>query len=109
MMLRGVLVGWVEAADAIIAAMDKAIGAKRVTYDFARLMPGATEVKCSEFADALISANVTAGRCNAVLKAAKWRVAGALLSPVALIAPASHASGRGITARAGINPRKQRS
>jgi isocitrate dehydrogenase len=54
MMLR--YMGWTEAADAIIAAMDKAIGAKRVTYDFARLMPGATEVKCSQFADALIAA-----------------------------------------------------
>jgi isocitrate dehydrogenase len=54
MMLR--YMGWAEAADAIIAAMDKAIGAKRVTYDFARLMPGATEVKCSEFGDALIAA-----------------------------------------------------
>ena len=54
MMLR--YMGWTEAADAIISAMDKAIGAKRVTYDFARLMPGATEVKCSEFADALIQA-----------------------------------------------------
>ena len=56
MMLRCVFVGWTEAADAIIAAMNKAIGAKRVTYDFARLMPGATEVKCSEFGDALINA-----------------------------------------------------
>jgi isocitrate dehydrogenase len=36
--------------------MDAAIGAKTVTYDFARLMDGATEVKCSEFADALIKA-----------------------------------------------------
>ena len=53
MMLR--YMGWTEAADAIIAAMDKAIGAKRVTYDFARLMPGATEIKCSEFGDALIA------------------------------------------------------
>ncbi len=52
MMLR--YMGWVEAADAIIAAMDKTIGQKIVTYDFARLMQGATEVKCSEFADALI-------------------------------------------------------
>ena len=52
MMLR--YMGWNEAADAIIAAMDKAIGNKQVTYDFARLMDGATEVKCSEFADALI-------------------------------------------------------
>jgi isocitrate dehydrogenase len=54
MMLR--YLGWTEAADAIIAAMDTAIGQKRVTYDFARLMDGATEVKCSEFGDALIAA-----------------------------------------------------
>ncbi len=54
MMLR--YMGWNEAADALISAMDKAIGAKKVTYDFARLMEGATEVKCSEFADALIAA-----------------------------------------------------
>ena len=52
MMLR--YMGWTEAADAIIAAMDKAIASKHVTYDFARLMEGATEVKCSEFADKLI-------------------------------------------------------
>ena len=53
MMLR--YLGWTEAADAIITAMDKTIGQKIVTYDFARLMPGATKVKCSEFADALIA------------------------------------------------------
>jgi isocitrate dehydrogenase len=52
MMLR--YLGWTEAADAIIAAMDRTIGQKTVTYDFARLMEGATEVKCSEFGDALI-------------------------------------------------------
>ena len=52
MMLR--YMGWNEAADAIIAATDKAIAGKRVTYDFARLMEGATKVKCSEFADELI-------------------------------------------------------
>jgi isocitrate dehydrogenase len=52
MMLR--YMGWFEAADAIISSMDRAIGAKVVTYDFARLMPGAREVKCSEFADELI-------------------------------------------------------
>jgi isocitrate dehydrogenase len=52
MMLR--YMGWTEAADAIIAAMDKTIGQKIVTYDFARQMEGATEVKCSEFGDALI-------------------------------------------------------
>ena len=54
MMLR--YMGWNEAADALISAMDKAIGDKKVTYDFARQMEGATEVKCSEFADALIAA-----------------------------------------------------
>jgi isocitrate dehydrogenase len=52
MMLR--YMGWHEAADAIIRAMDAAIASKRVTYDFARLMEGATEVKCSEFGDELI-------------------------------------------------------
>jgi len=46
--------GWTEAADAIISAMDKTIGQKVVTYDFARLMEGATKVKCSEFGDAII-------------------------------------------------------
>jgi isocitrate dehydrogenase len=52
MMLR--YMGWTEAADAIIGAMDRTIAQKIVTYDFARLMEGATEVKCSEFGDALI-------------------------------------------------------
>ena len=46
--------GWLEAADAIIAAMDRTIGEKIVTYDFARLMEGAKEVSTSAFADALI-------------------------------------------------------
>jgi isocitrate dehydrogenase len=46
--------GWLEAADALITAMDKTIAQKIVTYDFARLMEGAKEVKCSEFADQLI-------------------------------------------------------
>ncbi|HXW74806.1 MAG TPA: NADP-dependent isocitrate dehydrogenase [Steroidobacteraceae bacterium] len=46
--------GWFEAADAIIGAMDKTIGEKIVTYDFARLMEGAHEVSTSAFADALI-------------------------------------------------------
>jgi isocitrate dehydrogenase len=46
--------GWVEAADAIIAAMDRTIGQKTVTYDFARLMEGATEVSTTAFGDALI-------------------------------------------------------
>lgn len=56
--LSGVLMlehlGWNEAAQLIIKAMEKTISSKVVTYDFARLMEGATEVKCSEFADALI-------------------------------------------------------
>jgi isocitrate dehydrogenase len=46
--------GWNEAADLIIASLESAIGDKIVTYDFARLMEGATEVKTSEFADAMI-------------------------------------------------------
>src|SRR5271163_2245300 len=53
MMLR--YMGWTEAADLIIKGMDGAIAAKTVTYDFARLMEGAKEVKCSEFADAVIA------------------------------------------------------
>jgi isocitrate dehydrogenase len=54
MMLR--YLGWTEAADAIIAAMDKTIAARTVTYDFARMMDGAKLLKCSEFGDALIAA-----------------------------------------------------
>jgi len=53
MMLR--YMGWTEAADAIISSMDATIESKTVTYDFARLMEGAKQVKCSEFGDALIS------------------------------------------------------
>ena len=52
MMLRHL--GWNEAADLVIKGMDGAIGAKTVTYDFARLMEGAKEVKCSEFGKAMI-------------------------------------------------------
>lgn len=52
LMLRHI--GWDEAADLIIASMEKTIASKVVTYDFARLMEGAKEVKCSEFADELI-------------------------------------------------------
>jgi len=52
MMLR--YMGWTEAADTIITAMDRTIAQKTVTYDFARLMEGAKQVKCSEFGDALI-------------------------------------------------------
>ena len=47
--------GWGEAADLIVKGMDGAIAAKRVTYDFARLMEGATELKTSAFADAIIN------------------------------------------------------
>jgi isocitrate dehydrogenase len=46
--------GWQEAADLIIKGLDKSIGAKTVTYDFARLMEGAKEIKCSEFASEMI-------------------------------------------------------
>ncbi|MBX0327879.1 NADP-dependent isocitrate dehydrogenase [Oscillochloris sp. ZM17-4] len=53
MMLR--YMGWVEAADLIVAALGKTITDKVVTYDFARQMEGATEVKTSEFADAMIA------------------------------------------------------
>ena len=52
MMLRHM--GWLEAADLIIKSMEAAIGDKVVTYDFARLMDGATEVSCSAFGDAMI-------------------------------------------------------
>jgi isocitrate dehydrogenase len=46
--------GWGEAADLIVKGMEGAIAARTVTYDFARLMEGAKEVKCSEFGDAVI-------------------------------------------------------
>jgi isocitrate dehydrogenase len=52
MMLRHM--GWLEAADLICHAMEKAILAKHVTYDFARLMPGATQVSCSGFGEVMI-------------------------------------------------------
>ena len=53
MMLRHL--GWVEAADLILDAMQKAIASKRVTYDFARLMEDATQVSCSGFGDVMIA------------------------------------------------------
>ena len=53
MMLRHM--GWPEAADLVVKGMDGAISSKRVTYDFARLMEGATEVKTSQFADEIIA------------------------------------------------------
>jgi isocitrate dehydrogenase len=52
MMLR--YLKWDEAADLIIKGMEGAINAKTVTYDFARMMPGAREVKCSEFGEAVV-------------------------------------------------------
>ncbi|MFN3561998.1 MAG: isocitrate/isopropylmalate family dehydrogenase, partial [Chloroherpetonaceae bacterium] len=52
MMLR--YLGWTEAADLIIKGLNGAIGQKTVTYDFARLMEGAKEVKCSEFAKEVV-------------------------------------------------------
>ena len=53
MMLRHM--GWTEAADLIISSMKKSIASKKVTYDFARLMDGATQVSCSGFGDVMIS------------------------------------------------------
>lgn len=53
MMLRHL--GWLEAADSIIKGMEGAISAKYVTYDFARLMPGATQVSCSAFGERIIA------------------------------------------------------
>ncbi|HEX3627531.1 MAG TPA: NADP-dependent isocitrate dehydrogenase [Verrucomicrobiae bacterium] len=52
MMLR--YLGWAEAADLILKGLNGAIASKRVTYDFARLMEGATQIKCSEFGDNII-------------------------------------------------------
>jgi len=46
--------GWTKAADLILNGLKGAIASKRVTYDFARLMEGATEIKCSEFGDNVI-------------------------------------------------------
>ena len=53
MMLRHM--GWVEAADKILASMAKSIDAKKVTYDFARLMEGSTQVSCSQFGQEMIN------------------------------------------------------
>jgi len=53
MMLR--YMGWNEAADLILKGLNGAIGSKRVTYDFARLMEGAIEIKCSQFGDNIIA------------------------------------------------------
>ena len=53
MMLR--YLGWTEAADLILKGLNGAIASKRVTYDFARQMQGATEIKCSQFGDNIIA------------------------------------------------------
>jgi isocitrate dehydrogenase len=47
--------GWTEAADLVLKGLNGAISSKKVTYDFARLMPQATEIKCSEFGDNIIA------------------------------------------------------
>jgi len=47
--------GWIEVADLILKGLNGAIGSKRVTYDFARLMDGGTQIKCSEFGDNIIA------------------------------------------------------
>ena len=52
MLLRHI--GWNEAADLVIKGIEKAIASKQVTYDFARLMDGATELSCSGFANAVV-------------------------------------------------------
>ena len=52
MMMR--YLGWTEAADMILSGLNKTIMSKVVTYDFARQMQGAREVKCSEFGEAIV-------------------------------------------------------
>jgi isocitrate dehydrogenase len=52
MMLR--FLGWTEAADLVVTSLEKTIADKRVTYDLARLIAGATELRTSEFATAMI-------------------------------------------------------
>jgi len=68
MMLRHM--GWSEAADLIIAGMERAIQAKTVTYDFARLLKGARKVSCSAFGDAMIG-KMTAGKKKSAPRKAK--------------------------------------
>ena len=46
---------WTEVADLIIKGLNGAIGSKKVTYDFARMMEGAKEIKCSEFGENIIA------------------------------------------------------
>ncbi len=54
MMLR--CMGWTEAADLIMEAIDKVISAKTVTFDLAEMIPGSTELTCSAYGDALVAA-----------------------------------------------------
>jgi isocitrate dehydrogenase len=54
--------GWADAADRIVKGLEATIAQKVVTYDFARLMDGAREVKCSEFATAIVENMRKAGR-----------------------------------------------
>jgi isocitrate dehydrogenase len=77
MMLR--YMGWTEAADLVLSGVEGAIGAKTVTYDFARLMTGAKEVKCSEFGDAVIKA--MSGKPKAAAKKATPRKAAKKSAP----------------------------
>jgi isocitrate dehydrogenase len=80
MMLR--YMGWGEAADLIVKGMEGAVAAKTVTYDFARLMDGAKEIKCSEFGDAIINwmdkeipaAKAVAAKASAAKKATAKKV-----------------------------------
>jgi isocitrate dehydrogenase len=55
--------GWKDAADLIYSGLEKCIATKRVTYDFHRLMEGATLLKCSEFGDEIIR-NMGAGESS---------------------------------------------
>ena len=68
-MLSGVMMfrymGWNEAADLIESGLERTIEQKKVTYDFERLMPGATKVSTSKFADHIIE-NMAAGVLSAV-------------------------------------------
>jgi hypothetical protein len=57
MMLRHM--GWTEAADLIISSMEASIASKKVTYDFARLMDGATQVSCSGFGQVMIASGMS--------------------------------------------------
>jgi isocitrate dehydrogenase len=76
MMLRYMMGGWTEAADLIIKGIEGAIAAKTVTYDFHRLMDGATKLKCSEFGDAIIK-HMGGGGATSVEPRAKPVMAGA--------------------------------